>query len=74
MGIGRQFKGYIFDVDGTLIDSAADICGAIQDVLLSAERVAHFVDKNGNQQRADPGDKIEKSGIGAGKEKSAEPE
>ena len=28
-----QFPVYLFDVDGTLVDSAADICGAIQDVL-----------------------------------------
>lgn len=33
-----NFKGYIFDVDGTLVDSAADICGAIQGVLRSAGR------------------------------------
>ncbi len=29
------FKIYLFDVDGTLVDSAADICGAIQGVLAS---------------------------------------
>jgi phosphoglycolate phosphatase len=29
----RQFSAYLFDVDGTLVDSAADICGAIQLVL-----------------------------------------
>jgi len=28
-----QFPVYLFDVDGTLLDSAADICGAIQQVL-----------------------------------------
>jgi HAD superfamily hydrolase (TIGR01509 family) len=28
-----KFPFYIFDVDGTLVDSAADICGAIQGVL-----------------------------------------
>jgi phosphoglycolate phosphatase len=28
-----EFPVYIFDVDGTLLDSAADICGAIQQVL-----------------------------------------
>jgi HAD superfamily hydrolase (TIGR01509 family) len=28
-----RFKLYLFDVDGTLMDSAADICGAIQHVL-----------------------------------------
>jgi len=27
------FPVYLFDVDGTLVDSARDICGAIQDVL-----------------------------------------
>jgi len=29
-----QFSAYLFDVDGTLVDSAADICGAIQGVLI----------------------------------------
>jgi phosphoglycolate phosphatase len=29
------FPVYLFDVDGTLVDSAADICGAIQETLLS---------------------------------------
>ena len=28
------FRYYLFDVDGTLVDSAEDICGAIQGVLL----------------------------------------
>ncbi len=28
-----EFPVYLFDVDGTLLDSAADICGAIQGVL-----------------------------------------
>ena len=28
-----QFKAYLFDIDGTLLDSAHDICGAIQTVL-----------------------------------------
>ena len=28
-----SFRAYLFDVDGTLVDSAADICGAIQGVL-----------------------------------------
>jgi HAD superfamily hydrolase (TIGR01509 family) len=27
------FKAYLFDIDGTLLDSAADICGALQCVL-----------------------------------------
>jgi len=31
------FPAYIFDVDGTLLDSAEDICGAVQQVLLSTE-------------------------------------
>ncbi len=29
----RPFDVYIFDVDGTLLDSAADICGAVQQAL-----------------------------------------
>lgn len=29
------FPVYLFDVDGTLVDSACDICGAIQDVLVA---------------------------------------
>jgi phosphoglycolate phosphatase len=33
-----QFPAYIFDVDGTLVDSAEDICGAIQGVLVDTER------------------------------------
>ena len=28
-----KFKAYLFDIDGTLLDSASDICGAIQSVL-----------------------------------------
>jgi phosphoglycolate phosphatase len=28
-----KFKAYLFDVDGTLLDSAADICGAVESVL-----------------------------------------
>ena len=32
------FPVYLFDVDGTLIDSAADICGAIQTVLSKTSR------------------------------------
>jgi phosphoglycolate phosphatase len=35
-----RFPFYLFDVDGTLVDSAADICGAIQGVLVSANRAA----------------------------------
>ena len=31
------FPVYLFDVDGTLLDSAADICGAIQEVLAGTE-------------------------------------
>lgn len=34
-----QFPVYLFDVDGTLLDSAADICGAIQTVLAGAGHV-----------------------------------
>lgn len=29
------FPVYLFDIDGTLVDSALDICGAVQDVLAS---------------------------------------
>jgi len=32
------FPVYLFDVDGTLVDSAADICGAIQTVLATTTR------------------------------------
>jgi HAD superfamily hydrolase (TIGR01509 family) len=32
------FPVYLFDVDGTLVDSAADICGAIQEALAANER------------------------------------
>jgi phosphoglycolate phosphatase len=32
------FPVYLFDVDGTLVDSARDICGAIQQVLISRGR------------------------------------
>ncbi len=32
----RQFPVYLFDVDGTLLDSAEDICGAIRDALALA--------------------------------------
>jgi phosphoglycolate phosphatase len=32
------FPVYLFDVDGTLVDSAADICGAIQTVLAETTR------------------------------------
>ena len=34
------FPVYIFDVDGTLVDSAADICGAIQAVLAKTSQNA----------------------------------
>ncbi len=33
-----SFSVYLFDVDGTLLDSAHDICGAIQTVLAGANR------------------------------------
>lgn len=33
-----HFPVYLFDVDGTLVDSAVDICGAVQGVLASTER------------------------------------
>jgi phosphoglycolate phosphatase len=32
-GLIPRFNAYLFDIDGTLLDSAADICGAIQQVL-----------------------------------------
>ena len=32
------FPVYLFDVDGTLVDSAADICGAIQEVLATTSQ------------------------------------
>jgi phosphoglycolate phosphatase len=31
-----SFPVYLFDIDGTLLDSAADICGAVQEVLGAA--------------------------------------
>ena len=34
-----QFPVYLFDIDGTLLDSAEDICGAIQRVLEEARRL-----------------------------------
>jgi phosphoglycolate phosphatase len=33
-----RFPAYLFDVDGTLVDSASDICGAIQTVLATTDR------------------------------------
>lgn len=33
----RPFSVYLFDVDGTLLDSAEDICGAVSDVLAETE-------------------------------------
>jgi phosphoglycolate phosphatase len=33
-----EFPVYLFDVDGTLVDSACDICGAIQEVLCANSR------------------------------------
>ena len=35
-----QFSTYLFDVDGTLLDSAPDICGAIQAVLAATGQTA----------------------------------
>jgi phosphoglycolate phosphatase len=32
------FKVYLFDLDGTLVDSALDICGAVEGVLASTDR------------------------------------
>jgi phosphoglycolate phosphatase len=34
----QSFPVYLFDVDGTLVDSAEDICGAVQHVLVSRGR------------------------------------
>jgi len=31
-----HFPVYLFDIDGTLLDSARDICGAVEQVLRSA--------------------------------------
>jgi phosphoglycolate phosphatase len=33
-----RFSAYLFDVDGTLLDSASDICGAIQTVLATTRQ------------------------------------
>jgi phosphoglycolate phosphatase len=33
-----RFPVYLFDVDGTLVDSAADICGAVRNVLAGTSR------------------------------------
>ena len=33
-----RFPVYLFDVDGTLLDSATDICGAVQSVLATTRR------------------------------------
>ena len=33
-----RFSTYLFDVDGTLVDSATDICGAIQSVLATTRQ------------------------------------
>ena len=33
-----QFPVYLFDIDGTLLDSAEDICGAVQQVLATTDR------------------------------------
>lgn len=33
-----KFRAYLFDVDGTLVDSARDICGTIQQVLHASGR------------------------------------
>lgn len=32
-GVTDKFRLYLFDLDGTLVDSAADICGTIQEVM-----------------------------------------
>jgi phosphoglycolate phosphatase len=33
-----SFNAYLFDIDGTLLDSASDICGAIQQVLSTTSK------------------------------------
>ncbi len=35
-----RFPVYLFDVDGTLVDSAADICGAVRDTLAGSPHAA----------------------------------
>jgi len=37
-----RFQVYLFDIDGTLLDSAQDICGAIQQVLETKDRRPTF--------------------------------
>ena len=39
-GVIPRFPVYLFDIDGTLLDSAADICGAVQQVLDAPRRAA----------------------------------
>jgi phosphoglycolate phosphatase-like HAD superfamily hydrolase len=39
------FPVYLFDVDGTLVDSAADICGAIRQASLVGTRYADIPDE-----------------------------
>lgn len=34
----KHFPVYLFDVDGTLVDSASDICGAVQQVLATTRQ------------------------------------
>ena len=34
------FPVYLFDVDGTLLDSAADICGAVRDTLADSPQAS----------------------------------
>ena len=36
----KHFPVYLFDVDGTLLDSASDICGAVQEVLATTRQNA----------------------------------
>ncbi len=38
MGAIPPFRAYLFDVDGTLLDSAPDICGAVSSVLSRTSR------------------------------------
>ena len=36
-GVIPRFPVYLFDIDGTLLDSAEDICGAVQQVLATTD-------------------------------------
>ncbi len=42
-GVIPPFPVYLFDIDGTLLDSARDICGAVQQVLETTDRAARYL-------------------------------